>query len=106
METNDTRGGERLRAREEAADRRVRVALRSIEEAQRLLDQATQALCSVKGLVIEWKKVGAAYDQVKGCWYAVEKRAVALRPRGRLILDHEPGSEETDWAALLEGEDR
>jgi hypothetical protein len=103
MDTNGPAGSE-LCARQRAADIRVRVALRSIEEAQQLMDQAVQALCSVKGMVDEWKRVGAVYDRVKGAWYVVERRAEQLTREGRLILDREPTEHEAHWAALLDGE--
>ena len=104
MDTNGPAASKRLRARQEAADIRVRVALRSIEEAQQLMDQAVQALCSVKGMVNEWKRVGVVYDRVKSAWYVVERRAEHLTREGRLVLDREPTEHEAHWAALLEGE--
>ena len=94
---------ERARAAYRAADARVRVALRSIEEAQALLDQACQALSSVRGMLIEWQKVGKLSDQAKATWYAVDRRASRLTRTGRLLLDHEPGSYEAHWTRLLEG---
>jgi len=104
MQTNGNglSGDEHVRASQKAADVRVRVALRSIEEAQRLLDQASQALCSVRGMVVEWRKVGTLHDQVKGSWYAVDRRVSRLIRTGRLVLDHEPGSYEAHWTRLLE----
>jgi hypothetical protein len=99
---NGLSGDEHVRASQKAADARVQVALRSIEEAQRLLDQASQALCSVRGMVVEWRKVGALHDQVKGSWCAVDRRASRLIRTGRLVLDHEPGSYEAHWTRLLE----
>jgi len=92
----------RVRAQQQAADARVRVALRSIEDAQRLLEQATQALSSVRGMGLEWRKVGSLHDQVKGSWYAVDRRVSRLVRTGRLTLDHEPGSYEMHWTRLLE----
>jgi hypothetical protein len=100
-ETNDKE--ERHRARQHAAERRVLAALRSIEEAQALFEQATQALCSVKGMVGEWHKVGALHDRARDVWYAVDKRAKALSRREWLVLDHDPDEHEARWQALLEG---
>lgn len=96
----------RLRASFRAADVRVRVALRSIEQAQRLLDQACQALSSVNGMLIEWQKVGKACDQAKVSWHAVQRKAERLGRQGRLALHHEPGPYEAHWTRLLEGDPR
>jgi hypothetical protein len=101
LETNGPSREERIRALQAAAETRVRVALRSIEEAQQLLDQASQALCSVRGVVGEWHKVGALHDRAKDAWHAVQKRTERLIHDGRLILDHEPDAHEAQWAALL-----
>lgn len=102
MQTNGNGNEERLRASYRAADARVRVALRSIEDAQRLLDQACQALSSVNGMLLEWQKVGKACDQVKVSWHAVQRKAERLGRQGRLGIDHEPGSYEAHWTRLLE----
>lgn len=103
MQTNGTAGAPDIRARRKAAETRVRVALESIEEAQALLELATQALCSVSNMVDEWNRVGDMHDRVKATWYVVEKCAEALRLRGQLVLDHEPDGHEGRWTALLEG---
>jgi hypothetical protein len=104
MQTNGNglSGDEHVRASQKAADARVRVALRLIEEAQGLLDQACQALCSVSGMYMEWRKVGRVGDQAKASWYAVEKKAKRLEHEGRLVLDHEPDTYEAHWTRLLE----
>jgi hypothetical protein len=87
-----------LAARQAAAEARVKAALDCIQEAQMLLGHAAQALCSVKGMAAEWRKVGKRYDQVHGTWYVVEQKAATLRARRRLVLDHEPNAHECEWA--------
>jgi hypothetical protein len=77
-----------------AAKECVAVALDSIEEAQRFIDLAGQALCGVRGLAPEWRKVGALYDRVKRTWYTVRDKAGRLSRQGRLILDHHPSFDE------------
>jgi len=86
---------ERVRALQVAAETRVLVALRSIEEAQGLLDEACRALSSVRGMLIEWRKAGQLSDRARGLWYSVDRRAKALKARGRLLLDHEPADHQT-----------
>ena len=103
MEQKDAGAEARLRAQRQAAEIRVRVALRSIEEAQAQLDQACQALCSVRGMLIEWEAVGKACDRVKGSWHAIQRKSQRLERQGRLVLDQEPGAYEAHWVALLEG---
>jgi hypothetical protein len=83
----------------EAAEARVEAALASMREAQKLIDQAAQALCSVKGMAREWRKLGALHDQARRAWYAVTGRADSLSLKGRLLLDHEPDSYEEHFAA-------
>lgn len=92
-----------LAARQAAAGARVEVALASIEEAQKQIDQAAQALCSVSGMVREWRKLSALHDQVKRAWYAVTGKADSLSLKGRLLLDHEPDSHEEHFAARRRG---
>lgn len=86
-----------LAARKAMAAARVETALDCIQKAQLLLGRAAQALSSVKGMAVEWRKVGARYDQVHGTWYAVERKAAALRAKGRLVLDGEPSAHEAEW---------
>lgn len=86
-------------ARRAAAEARVEAALQCIQEAQMILGRAAQELSSVKGMAVEWRKVGAPYDQVHGAWYAVERKAAVLRARGRLLLDREPDAHEARWMA-------
>ncbi len=87
-----------LTARRAAAEAQVKAALDAIQEAQMLLGRACAALSSVCGMAAEWRKVGARYDQVHGTWYLVEKKAAALRARGRLVFDREPSGDETESA--------
>jgi len=89
-----------LAARKAAAEARVKAALDSIQEAQVLLGPAAETLCSVKRMAVEWRKVGARYDQVHGTWYAVERRAAVLRVQGRLVLDREPSAHEAARESL------
>jgi hypothetical protein len=88
--------GDALAARKEAAEARVKAALDAIQEAQLLLGRAAQALCSVKGMAAEWRKVGARYDQVHGAWYQVERKAAVLRAKGQLVLDGAPSAHEAE----------
>jgi len=70
-----------------AAQDRVQLALDSIQEAQRLVEQATQALSRVDGMIPESKKAGSASDRLRHTWYAVSAGANRLRRKGRLQLD-------------------
>lgn len=92
--------GDPLAARKTAAEARVKAALDYIQEAQLLLGRASEALCSVKGMAAEWRKVGARYDQVHGTWYVVERKAAVLRAQGRLLLDREPSAHEAARESL------
>jgi hypothetical protein len=83
-----------LSRRKTAAEARVSEALEQVEEAQMLLGRACASLSSVVGMVSEWRKLSARYDQVHAAWYAVERKAAALRARGRLLLDRVPPAEE------------
>jgi hypothetical protein len=80
--------------RQAAAEDRVVAALVSIHEAQRLIEEAAQALSAVSGLGREWRRLGALHDQVKRTWYAVRGHSDSLSLKGRLLLDHEPGPDE------------
>jgi hypothetical protein len=86
--------------RQDAAMVRVEIALKSIEEAQLLLDRAAEALCSVRGVAPNWRKVGALHDRVKAAWHALDSKAARLRAAGRLVLDHEPDQGEERWSVL------
>lgn len=91
------------RARRQAAEERVEVALVSIERAQRLIEEATQALSSVSGMGREWRRLGSLHDRVKRTWYDVRGRSDSLCLKGRLLLDHEPGPDEAQWTTLRLG---
>jgi hypothetical protein len=90
----DVAAADPLAARKVAAEECVGVALESIEQAQRFLDVAAQALCDVRGMAPEWRKAGALHDQVKRTWYCVRGKADSLCLKGRLLLDHEPRERE------------
>jgi hypothetical protein len=76
----------------------VEVALAAIQQAQRLLERATQALSAVNGMTSEWKRLGTLHDRVRGAWYDVTGKSDSLLLKGRLVLDHEPDSHEAQWA--------
>jgi hypothetical protein len=88
-----------LSDRRVAAELRVRAALRAIQEAQALINDATQALSSVNGLCAEYEKLGRLYDAVHRTWYVVRDKADVVKRRGRLTLDHEPDDFEARWSA-------
>ena len=75
------------RDRQAAAEIRVQVALDAIQEAHRLLEQATQALSRVDGMILEWRSVGSLYDRLTQTWYAVCAGANRLRRNRRLRVD-------------------
>lgn len=50
---------------------KVRCGLVLIEEAQGLLRQACEQLCSVPGFATQWTNVGREHDRVKGLWHQV-----------------------------------
>jgi len=91
------------RARREAAEARVEAALVCLEDAQRLIDQAAQALSGVNGLGSEWRRMGVLHDRVKRAWYDVQGKTDSLLLKGRLVLDHEPDHHEQHWRALRRG---
>jgi hypothetical protein len=99
MTLDQTKVVPRRPGREAAAGARIAAALQHIEEAQRLLDEATQALCSVRGMVLEWRKVGTLTDHAHGAWYAVKRKADRLRHQGRLVLD-QPTLHESEWLSV------
>lgn len=74
--------------RQAAAEIRVQLALNSIQEAQRLIEQATQALSGVEGMIPEWRRVGFLSDRLRQTWYAVSAGANRLRRKGRLESRH------------------
>ena len=75
------------RDRQPAAEIRVKNALDSIEEALRLVEQATQALSRVDGMIPEWERLGSLCDRLQQTWYAVSAGANRLRHRGQLQVD-------------------
>jgi hypothetical protein len=101
--SNHDRAGVRdLRPRRQAAaETRLVVALRSLLEAQRLIEEAAVALESVSGMGREWRRLDALHEQVKRVWYDVRGRSDTLSLKDRLLLDHEPGPDEARWTALL-----
>jgi hypothetical protein len=94
---------EPVERRAAVADLRVDVALRAIEEAQRLADLASEALSAVGGMAPEHGRLGKLHDQVRRTWYAVRRRSERLQRAGRLLLDHDPGEAEISrWASVRE----
>jgi hypothetical protein len=87
-------------SREAAAEVRVAVAVASLREAQRLIEEAAQALSAVNGLVREWRRLDRLHEQVTCSFYAVRGRADSLVLKGRLVLNHEPDSDEARWTSL------
>lgn len=72
--------GRDLRPRSDAAaEIRVRVALDSIQEAQRLIQQAAQALSRVDGMIPKSRKVASVSDSLTQIWYSVSAGANRLR---------------------------
>ena len=90
-------------SRQAAAETRLVVALRSLLEAQRLIEEAALALESVSGMGREWRRLDALHERVKRTWYDVRGRSDTLSLKERLLLDHEPGPDEARWTALLSG---
>jgi len=99
METKDSAEAavRPLPPRQAAAQTRVAVALACIEEAQRLIELAAQALCAVNGMAREWGRVGLLYEKTKNTWHAVSDKADVLCRRGGPVLDHEPTETEAKW---------
>ena len=89
--------------REAAAEERVVSALVALERAQRLVEEATQALSGVSGLVREWRSLGALHERVRRAWYDVRGRSDSLCLEGRLLLDHEAGPGEAPGATHRRG---
>lgn len=70
--------------RQAAAETRVQVALDSIQEAHRLIEQATQALSRVDGMIPEWRSAGSVSGRLMQTWYAVAAGANRLRRKAHL----------------------
>jgi len=66
------------RERHDAAAIRVKVALDSIQEAQRLIEQAMQALSAVAGMSSERKTLGCLSNRLTWTWFAVSAAAHRL----------------------------
>ncbi|MGH7908474.1 MAG: hypothetical protein ACRENW_01340 [Thermodesulfobacteriota bacterium] len=62
-----------------AAAIRIKVALDSIQEAQRLIEHAKKALSAVAGMSSERKRVGCLSQQLTWTWFAVSATANRLR---------------------------
>lgn len=75
------------RDRQTAAEIRVHLALDSIQEAQELIEQATQALSRVDGMVPQRSRVVAVSDLLTQTWYALSAAANRLRRKGHLRVD-------------------
>lgn len=72
------------RDRHAAAQIRVQVALDSIQEAQRLIQQAAQALSRVDGMIPQSRRVASVSGSLTQTWFAVSAGAIRLRCKGRL----------------------
>jgi hypothetical protein len=67
--------------RQPAAASRVDVALRSIQEAQELIEQATHLLSAVAGMHSGCKRLGCLSSQLTWAWFAVAATANRRRRR-------------------------
>jgi len=66
---------------------RVLEALRAIERARDELARAREGLYDVRGMAVEFRKLGTIHKQVRAAYYQVSDRAVQLRGRGALVVD-------------------
>jgi hypothetical protein len=69
--------------RKAVADRRVDVALSSIQEAQELIEQARQVLSTVAGMGPQRKRLGCLSSQLTWAWVAVVATNNRARRRAR-----------------------
>lgn len=76
------------RGRQAAAENQLHLALDSIEEAGRLVDQAAQVLSRVEGMIPEWRNLGSISGRLTWAWFAVCAGANRLRRKGCLELRH------------------
>jgi hypothetical protein len=76
------------------------VAVGSLREAQRLVEEAAQALSAVSGMRAEWRRLDTLHERVRRAFYDVQGRADSLALADRLVLDREPDSDEARWTAL------
>ena len=75
----------------------------AIEDAQRLVDTATQALSAVTGIACEYARVVELHDETRRAWYVVKDKAERLQRNGWLLLDHDPDEREVArWASVRE----
>jgi len=74
------------RDRQAPAEIRVQLALDSIQEAQRLVEHATQTLSRVDGMIPESKNLGSLSDRLTQAWYAVRAGVNRLRRKRHLAL--------------------
>lgn len=77
-----------------SAKERVEFALMMIEDAQRLINQAAQELCDVRGMCPEWEASGRVYEQVKAYWNRVNSKRFQLTRDGKQLQlgDADPAS--------------
>lgn len=52
----------------EVADAKRRIAMKRVEEAQMLLDEAATIISDVRGMGKEWSALGKLYDRVRDMW--------------------------------------
>ena len=71
------------RQRKVAVATRVRIALDSIDEAHRLIEQAMQALSTVDAMKPEHQKIACLSVRLTWTWFAVNAAASRLRRRAR-----------------------
>jgi hypothetical protein len=62
---------------------KVRECLDMLQEAQNLVNQAAQSLCSVPGFASEWGALSEPYQVIKANWHKVEARRVRVFSSGR-----------------------
>jgi hypothetical protein len=77
------------RERQAAAASRVDVALRSIQEAQELIEQAKQELSVVAGMGPQRKKLRCLSTQLTRAWFAVAATANRRRLPSRSTLSEQ-----------------
>ena len=75
------------RDRQAAGEIRVHAALDSIQEALRLLEQATRALSRVDRMIPMSRRVGSLSSQLSHAWFAVSAAANRLRRQRHLRVD-------------------
>src|SRR5438034_604348 len=71
--------GVAIETRTAQAQRQIDRALDLVEQAQRLLGEAQQALCRVQGMIPEWTMLGRVHDRVTRAWFGVAAKARRLR---------------------------